>query len=377
MSRKLRVAVLFGGRSGEHEVSLMSAESIMRALDPFKYEVIPIGIAKDGRWLIGRDPLGALKEGVRERLPAGLIPTAFWPDPAQPGLITADLGDAPSATASGRESFDVVFPVLHGPYGEDGTIQGMLELANVPYVGSGVAASGASMDKIMMKDLFRAAGLPVLDYVAVKRKNIDSRFDEIRQTIEDRLGYPCFVKPANLGSSVGITKVKSPNDLRAALLEAARYDRKIIIEKAAIGYREVECSVLGNDEPETSILGEIVPGGEFYDYNAKYIDDTSELIIPARVSENTAARVRELAAAAFLAVDAAGLARVDFFVHSETEEIYINEINTMPGFTRISMYPKLWEATGLSYSELIDRLIELALERHQDKNASETDFPQG
>ena len=347
----------------------------MRALDPSKYEVIPIGIAKDGRWLIGQDPLRALKEGVRERLPAGLIPAAFWPDPADPGLITVEPGSGAVAPAWGRESFDVVFPVLHGPYGEDGTIQGMLELANVPYVGSGVAASGASMDKIMMKDLFRAAGLPVLDYVAVKRKKISSHFDEIQELIGERLGYPCFVKPANLGSSVGITKVKSPDVLKGALDEAARYDRKIIVEKAALGYREVECSVLGNDEPETSVLGEIVPGGEFYDYKAKYIDDSSELIIPARVSERAAAQVREMAAAAFLAVDAAGLARVDFFVHPETEEIYVNEINTMPGFTRISMYPKLWEATGLPYAKLIDRLIELALERYRDKNSSQTEFP--
>ena len=281
-------------------------------LDPAKYEVVPIGIAKDGRWLVGQDPLGALKEGVRERLPAGLVPAAFWPDPAEPGLITGEPGSGPLAAERGRQSFDVVFPVLHGPYGEDGTIQGMLELANVPYVGSGVAASGASMDKVMMKDLFRSAGLPVLDYIAVKRKSIASRFDEIQELIERRLGYPCFVKPANLGSSVGISKVKSREGLKAALDEAARYDRKIIVEKAALGYREVECSVLGNDDPETSVLGEIVPGGEFYDYHAKYIDDTSELIIPARVSEQASARVRELAAEAFLAVDAAGLAPLTF-----------------------------------------------------------------
>lgn len=343
----------------------------MRALDPEKYEVIPIGIAKDGRWLIGRDPLAALKEGVQRSLPADLIPATFWPDPEEPGLITSSQATDLQGASPARQSFDVVFPVLHGPYGEDGTVQGMLELANVPYVGSGVAASGASMDKVLMKGLFRAAGLPILDYLVVKRKEVDSGLDEIRQDVEERLGYPCFVKPANLGSSVGVSKVKGPEDLRAALEEAARYDRKIVIEKAATGYREVECSVLGNDEPETSIPGEIVPGGEFYDYRAKYLDDTSELIIPARISPEATARVRALAARAFLAVDAAGLARVDFFVHPETEEIYVNEINTMPGFTRISMFPKLWEATGLSYAQLLDRLIELAIERHQDKNASQ------
>lgn len=372
LSRRLRVAVLFGGRSGEHEVSLMSAESIMRALDPEKYEVIPIGIAKDGRWLIGEDPLKALKEAVKGELPHRVTPAAFWPDPTEPGLMVAE----PSfpAREEGRKRFDVVFPVLHGPYGEDGTIQGMLELANVPYVGSGVAGSAVGMDKILMKDVFRSAGLPVLDYVPVLRKQLETSFAEIQEAIEERLGYPCFVKPANLGSSVGVSKVKKREELRPALEEAARYDRRLIVEKAAEGYREVECSVLGNDEPETSICGEIVPGGEFYDYDAKYFDDTSQLIIPARISEQASNRVRELAAAAFRAIDAAGLARVDFFVHPETEEIFINEINTMPGFTRISMYPKLWEATGLSYPELLDRLIQLALERFEEKARNQIGF---
>jgi len=371
MSQRLRVAVLFGGRSGEHEVSLMSAESIMRALDPEKYEVIPIGITKEGRWLMGKDPLAALKAGVADRL-AEMIPAAFLTDPANPGLIAFDPGEL--AGHQSRLAFDVVFPALHGPYGEDGTIQGMLELANIPYVGSGVAGSAVGMDKVLMKAVFRSAGLPVLDYIVVKRKQLVDRIDQIQEQVAETIGYPCFVKPANLGSSVGVSKANSPEDLAKALGEAARYDRKILVEKAAVGYREVEVSVLGNDEPKTSIPGEIVPGGEFYDYRAKYLDDTSELVIPARISPNAADQVRRLAAAAFLAVDAAGLARVDFFVHPETEEIFVNEINTMPGFTRISMYPKLWEATGLPYSRLLDRLIELALERHRDKNASAVGF---
>lgn len=344
----------------------MSAESIMRALDPAKYEVIPVGITKGGRWLAGRDPLAALKAGARDKL-AEMRYAAFLPDPGDPGLVAVDPQEL--APQSGRLSFDVVFPVLHGPHGEDGTIQGMLELANVPYVGCGVAASAVGMDKALMKAVFRSAGLPVLDYIVVNRKHIASRFPQIQEQVAAEIGYPCFVKPANLGSSVGISKVKAPGELRAALEEAARHDRKILVEKAAVGYREVEVSVLGNDEPVTSIPGEIVPGGEFYDYKAKYLDDSSELIIPARISPAAADRVRKLAAAAFVAIDGAGLARVDFFVHAETEEIYVNEINTMPGFTRISMYPKLWEATGLSYPQLIDRLIELALERHREKNA--------
>ncbi|MFS8572202.1 MAG: D-alanine--D-alanine ligase [Clostridia bacterium] len=367
----MRVAVLFGGRSGEHEVSLMSAESVMKALDPAKYEVIPIGITKDGRWLVGDDPLAALKEGAKERL-AQMVPAAFLADPAGPGLVA--VGGRPPAELAERLAFDVVFPVLHGPNGEDGTVQGLLDLAGVPYVGSGVAGSAVGMDKALMKAVFRSAGLPVLDYVVIKRKHIASRWDQIREQVASLIGYPCFVKPANLGSSVGISKVKQEEELRDALEEAARYDRKILVEKAAEGFREVEVSVLGNDEPETSIPGEIVPGGEFYDYRAKYLDDSSELIIPARISPQATDEVRRLAAAAFLAVDAAGLARVDFFVHPETETIYVNEINTMPGFTRISMYPKLWEASGLPYPQLIDRLIELAFERHREKRAPETGF---
>src|SRR5690606_23813732 len=336
---KLRGAVVFGGRSGEHEVSLMSAESVRNAIDRSKYEVVPIGITKDGRWIIGGDPLRALREGevdAAERWPAAL-----------------------------PELADVFFPVLHGPYGEDGTIQGLFDLAGVPYVGSGVAASAVGMDKAFMKMAFRQAGLPVMDYLVITEAAWAAREAELRERIEQELGYPCFVKPANLGSSVGVNRVDEPEALDAAVAEAFRYDRKILVERAALGCREVEVSVLGNDEPEASIPGEIVPSREFYDYTAKYLDDASQLIIPARIGRETEETVRRMAVAAFQAVDAAGLARVDFFVHKETEQVWVNEINPMPGFTRISMYPKLWEATGLPYPELIDRLIQLGLERHQ------------
>lgn len=366
--KKLRVGVIFGGRSGEHEVSLMSAESVMAAMDRERFEVVPIGISKEGRWLVGGDALEKLKRSLTEGSSGRLIPSAFVADPSSPGLVPLKEGGALAPGGEAQpERFDVIFPVLHGPYGEDGTVQGLFELGDVPYVGSGVAASAVGMDKALMKAVFESAGLPVLDWIQVKRKFIDARFDEILEEVGERLGYPCFVKPANLGSSVGVSRVDSPEALRPALLEAAKYDRKILVEKAAVGCREVECAVLGNDDPQVSVPGEIVPSGTFYDYRAKYIDGTSELIIPARLSEEAAAKVREMSKRAFLAIDGAGLARVDFFVHGETEEVWVNEINTMPGFTRFSMYPKLWEATGIPYSQLIERLIELALERHREK----------
>jgi len=369
LADRLRIGVLFGGRSGEHEVSLMSAESIINALTDDKYEVVPIGIGKDGKWLIGSDPLEVLRVAAQEgSAPRGLDLAAFLPDPSRSGLISLERGGDISP-----QKLDVIFPVLHGPYGEDGCIQGMLELADVPYVGSGVAASSVGMDKALMKDIFRSHGFPVMDYMVVKRKFLDDP-DSVADQVERRIGYPCFVKPANLGSSVGISRATDRDSLLRALALAARYDRKLLVEKAALDCREVECAILGNDEPEASILGEIVPDGEFYDYEAKYIRGTSELIIPARVSKETTARIQELAKNAFIAIDGAGLSRVDFFVHKETEAIYINEINTMPGFTRISMYPKLWEASGLSYPDLVNRLIELALERHRDKSSSETGF---
>jgi len=364
--RKLRVGIIFGGRSGEHEVSLMSAQSIMQAIDRDKYEVVPIGITRDGQWIASGDPLRALLEGN----PQLASPAALLPQPGARALVP--LAPRTGAVASSLGEIDVFFPVLHGPYGEDGTIQGLLELAGVPYVGSGVAASAVGMDKALMKALFRQAGLPVVDYVVVTAAQWEQDRQAVRSKVQEEIGFPCFVKPANLGSSVGVSRVADPAQLDDAIALAFRYDLKALVERAAEDCREVEVSVLGNDFPEASIPGEIVPAAEFYDYRSKYLDDRSELIIPARISEDAAARVRAMALDAFRAIDAAGLARVDFFVHKETEEIWVNEINTMPGFTRISMYPKLWEASGLPYPQLIDRLIELALERHARRARLET-----
>lgn len=363
---KLRIGVLFGGRSGEHEVSLRSATSIIQAFDQTRYEIVPIGITKEGRWLVGGDPLAYLTDG-KERTFAP-IPVALLPDPMERSLVSLETG-AVSGLGSAMQ-VDVVFPVLHGPYGEDGTIQGLLELAGIPYVGAGVLASAVGMDKAAMKAAFASAGLPQVEYVVVLRRDLEQDPVRVCQYIESELGFPCFVKPANLGSSVGISKVKGPEGLPRALAEAAEYDRKLVVEAAALDCREVEVSVLGNDEPLTSVVGEIVPAGEFYDYQSKYLDDRSQLIIPADLPAETAEYVRDLAAAAFKAIDCSGLARVDFFVHKTTGQVWINEINTMPGFTRTSMYPKLWEASGLPFSQLLDRLVELALDRHRDRQRS-------
>ncbi len=365
--RKLRVGVIFGGRSGEHEVSLMSAQSVMQAMDRDKYEVVPIGITRDGHWIASGDPLRALIEGNPQlAAPAALLP--------QPG--TRSLVPMGPAKTSALGEIDVFFPVLHGPYGEDGTVQGLLELAGVPYVGAGVAASAVGMDKALMKALFRQAGLPVVDYTVVTAAQWRLDPAAVRDRVGGQIGFPCFVKPANLGSSVGVSRVSGSADLDDALAEAFGYDLKVLVERAAQGCREVEVSVLGNDFPEASIPGEIVPAADFYDYRSKYLDERSELIIPARISAAAAGRVQSMALDAFRAIDGAGLARVDFFVHKETEEIWVNEINTMPGFTRISMYPKLWEASGLPYPQLIDRLIELALERHAQRARLKTSPPE-
>jgi D-alanine-D-alanine ligase len=335
VSKKIRVGVLFGGRSGEHEVSLRSAASVMAALDKDKYEVLPIGISKAGKWLPG-SASGKLLEGPGKR---------DWTIRPVPGAADA---------------VDVVFPVLHGTFGEDGTVQGLLELAGVPYVGAGVLGSAVAMDKDVMKRLFRERGLPTPDHVAFLRGQ-----ENIPKLVR-RFGFPMFVKPANLGSSVGISKAHDWPELEAALKLAGRYDRKIIVEQAIVG-REIECSVLGNDRPEASAPGEIVPCNEFYDYEAKYLDERSELIIPARLTKAQTRRVQQLAVAAFEACECAGMARVDFFLERRTGHVLINELNTIPGFTSISMYPKLWEASGVSYAELLDRLIQLALERHAEK----------
>jgi len=369
LSRRIRVAIVFGGRSGEHEVSLVSAQGIMKAIDKEKYEVLPIGITKEGQWIAGGDPMRALQSGMAagESRPAALLG-----DPSQRGLIRLEEQEQ-ELQAARLARVDVVFPILHGPFGEDGTIQGLLELADLPYVGAGVTGSALGMDKIVQKTVLRAHGLPVADFVPILRKEWERDPDAVIERILETLGCPCFVKPANLGSSVGISKVHAPQELPAALNEAARYDRKLIIEEA-IDAREIEVSVLGNDEPIASVPGEIIPCREFYDYEAKYIADDSELLIPAPIPDELRDRFQEMAIQAYQAIDCAGMARADFFLERDTYKIYVNELNTIPGFTPISMYPKLWEASGISYTELISRLLELALERHQDRSRSETSY---
>jgi D-alanine-D-alanine ligase len=360
--RKIRVGVIFGGRSGEHEVSLASAASVLSAIDPERYEIVPMGIAKDGQWLVGGDPLRALAEaaGVRLALPPA---SASADGPERQALARVPTAGGLPAGVAAR--LDVVFPVVHGPYGEDGTLQGLLELADVAYVGASVLASAVGMDKATMKAVFRAHGLPVVPYLVVR----DHEWAEERELVAERvardLGYPCFVKPSNLGSSVGISKVRQAAELDDAIALAFSHDRKTLVERA-VAAREIEVSVLGNDHPEASVPGEIRPGKEWYDYEAKYTDGIAEVIIPAPLSDALVREFQRLAVAAFRAVDAAGLARVDFFLEGESR-IWVNEINTIPGFTRFSAYPRLWEASGLPYSKLVDRLIDLALERHAQK----------
>jgi D-alanine-D-alanine ligase len=372
MARKIRVGVIFGGRSGEHEVSLASARSVMRAMDEEKYEIVPIGITKEGRWIASGDPMRALEAGD-----AGASqPAALLGDPSRRGLMR--LEDTERAVEATRlAELDVVFPVLHGPYGEDGTVQGLLELAGIPYVGAGVTGSALGMDKAIFKDVMRAHGLPIVDYLVLKRKEWDADPEGVLDRIEERFDYPVFTKPANLGSSVGISKCHDRAGLAAGLAEAARYDRKLLVEIAVPAAREIEVSVLGNDNPIASVPGEIIPSREFYSYEAKYIDDgdqASKLLIPAPVPPEVTEKARELAIRAYKAIDCNGMARADFLLSGETGELYVNELNTIPGFTAISMYPKLWEASGISYPELIDRLIELALERYRDRERSETSY---
>lgn len=343
---KLRVAVLFGGRSGEHEISIRSAASVVTSLDRSRYDVIPIAIAKSGKWLTPAESQALLPEDSRDGL-------------AVSGEAT--LSREPGAS----RGFDVVFPVLHGTYGEDGTVQGLLELADIAYVGSGVLGSACGMDKDVMKRLFRESGLPTVPHVTLLRREIETRGGEALE----RFGYPLFVKPANLGSSVGISRAANDEEYARALAEAARFDRKLIVEPGIDG-REIEVAVLGNDEPEASIAGEIIPGDAFYSYEEKYLTTSTELCIPAELSEEDQAEVRRLAVAAFKAVELSGLARVDFFLEKSSGRFLLNEVNTMPGFTSISMYPKLWEATGLPYRKLTDRLIALALERRDERRAT-------
>jgi len=372
MKRKLRVGIIFGGRSGELEISLISARSVMDAMDRDKYEVIPIGITRDGRWIASGDPMQALMAGDD----AASAPALLAGDPSRRSLMRLEeRGQVLEATH--LTELDVVFPVLHGPYGEDGTVQGLLELAGIPYVGAGVTASSLGMDKAIFKDLMRACDLPVVEYMLIKRKEWERDPEGVLAAIEARFDYPVFTKPANLGSSVGVSKCHDRPGLIAGLKEAARYDRKLLVERAVPAAREIEVSVLGNDDPITSLPGEIVPSREFYSYQAKYLDkgeQASKLLIPAPIPPELAERVRDLAVRAYKAIDCAGMARADFLLSGATGELYISELNTIPGFTAISMYPKLWEASGISYPELIDRLIELAIERYREKERSETSY---
>ena len=361
--KKLRVGILFGGRSGEHEVSLRSASSILAAIDRRRFDVVPIGIAKSGHWLSGDSARALLTGATNAAHDASALQL-------QASALQASAAQLPEPISS--RSIDVVFPVLHGTFGEDGTIQGLLELADMPYVGSGVLGSAAGMDKDVMKRLFAQAGLPIVPHVTLLRTEWEAHPRKAVAAIERALRYPLFVKPANLGSSVGISKVHDRSELAPALTLAARFDRKLVIEQgAALGSkraRELEVAVLGNDAPTASVVGEIIPGKEFYDYEAKYLSDTSVPIIPAKITAAESRKIRTMAIEAFRACDLAGMARVDFLMEPDgRRRIYLNEVNTLPGFTSISMYPKLWQASGLSYSDLITRLIELALERHAER----------
>jgi D-alanine-D-alanine ligase len=359
MKTKLRVGVLFGGRSGEHEVSLVSAAAIIDGLDPEKYDVVPIGITKEGRWLSSNETLALLRAGRTDSSAEMIV----VPDPAAQGLVALGSGNAAGA------KLDVVFPVLHGTFGEDGAVQGLLELAGIPYVGAGVLGSALGMDKIAQKRVFRDAGLPVVDFLWFTARDWKRDSAKLIERIAMDIGFPCFAKPANTGSSVGISKVHSKDEIAGAAAEALRYDRRILFESGVPNAREIECAVLGNDAPEASVPGEIVPSNEFYDYDAKYVDGASTMIIPAELSAEQRESIRAMAARAFVALDCAGMARVDFFVRRDTGDVVLNEINTIPGFTPFSMYPKLWEASGVPYRALLDKLVALALERHRENSA--------
>jgi D-alanine-D-alanine ligase len=383
--KKLRVGIIFGGRSGEHEVSVSSAASIFKHIDRARYEPIAIRIDKDGRWTLPDRPPVALSaaEVIQQarstpaRAGRAGRDTLLAPYPSADTVITVERSvsghttDEVERTVVTGLGLDVVFPILHGPYGEDGTVQGLLELANIPYVGPGVLASAAGMDKSVMKVLFAARGLPVCDWHGFVRAEWDRDRADVLKKIE-KLGLPVFVKPANLGSSVGISKVKSADALVPAIELALEFDRKVVVEAAVPNAREIECAVLGNDDPATSVPGEVIPSREFYDYEAKYLDEGSKTVIPAELEPTTVADVQRLSVEAFRAIDAAGLARVDFLLARDSGAIFVNEINTMPGFTTISMYSKMWEASGLTYSALVDQLIQLALARHSEKQRLRT-----
>jgi D-alanine-D-alanine ligase len=365
--RKLRIGVLFGGSSSEHEVSLMSARSVLGALDPAKYDVVQIGITKEGRWLIAADAVDRLIEraGAAGALEGDVERTetvTLLPDPARGGRLLKPTADRPVDLAP----LDVLFPLVHGRTGEDGALQGLFELSGVAYVGAGITGSAVGMDKEIAKAVWSAAGLAVGPYLTVRRRDWRCRPERVKGEVASRIGFPCFVKPSSSGSSIGVHKVHGIEELAPAIEDAAGYDVKILVEEAIEG-RELECGVLGNEDPEASVVGEIVPGHEFYDYEDKYFDDAVRLVVPAELAAADADRVRELAVAAFRAIDARGMARVDFFLESGTGKLYLNEINTIPGFTRVSMYPRMWEASGVPFPDLCDRLIELAMEARRER----------
>ncbi len=368
MEKKLRLAVLFGGRSGEHEVSLISARSVLDVLDPGKYEIFQVGITHEGAWLTGQNARDLLEKGNEQEL----TPCTILPDASKSSLYVLRMTDH-GTIMEHLTDIDVVFPVLHGTFGEDGTMQGLLELADLAYVGAGVTGSSVGMDKGIFKDVMRANNIPVIESIIVLRSEIEKDMESILRRAETLAGYPLFVKPANLGSSVGISKCNNRSDLAEGLLEAAAYDRRVLIERG-VDAREIEVSVLGNDAPEASAPGEILPSREFYSYESKYVDGTSGLLIPAPLPAETAEEIRRMAVTAYKAIDCAGMARVDFFLEKATGEVMLNEVNTIPGFTNISMYPKLWEASGMSYAQLVDRLIALALERKAARDHTERRF---
>ncbi|MBT3336896.1 MAG: D-alanine--D-alanine ligase [Anaerolineae bacterium] len=360
MDKKLKIAIIFGGRSGEHEVSLMSAKSVLSALDPEKYDVVQIGITHDGAWVSGENALAVLSGKANDEL----IPVILPGDPSLPGIYSKE--------GLKLSEFDVVFPVMHGTYSEDGTMQGLLEMADVAYVGAGVTGAAVGMDKGIFKDVMIANNIPVVESVMALRSEIENDIRAVISKIEG-LGYPVFVKPANMGSSVGVSKCDNPSSLSEGLMEAAQFDRRVLIERG-INAREIEISVLGNDHPQASVPGEVEPSREFYSYESKYVDGTSGLMIPAPIPAETAETMCEIAIQTYKAIDCAGMARVDFLLDKDNGKFYLNEVNTIPGFTAISMYPKLWDASGLPYPQLIDRLIELALERKADRDRTERRF---
>jgi D-alanine-D-alanine ligase len=372
---RIRIGVIFGGRSGEHEISLLSARAILSALDPERYAVTQIGITHQGDWITGEDLIEKMSSQPIKPDDAGVRPVTILPDPTRRGLYSlasSEVGERIEKLVD----LDVVFPVLHGSHGEDGTIQGLFEMVEIAYVGAGVLGSALGMDKGVFRDVMRAAGIPQVETLVVLRKDVETRLDEVMNRAEAVAPYPLFTKPANLGSSVGITKCWNSSDLMEGLMEAARYDRRILVERG-INAREIEVSVLGNDDPIASVPGEVIPSADFYSYEAKYLDDRSQLIIPAPLLPETSHKVQELAVRAYRAVDCSGMARVDFLLDRETGDLYLNEINTIPGFTKISMYPKLWAASGLSFPDLVDRLVELSLERRAERDRTEWRYRRG